>query len=135
MEGAQRKQLLIVEDEVPLARLLKTRLELLGYEVHTETHGKAGLAYAATHQLGLAILDVNLPDINGYEVSRELRKLYHPWVLPVLMLTVRDRPADQLRGFAHGADAYIAKPFDFGELVQTIGLLIGEVPVVPGPSA
>ncbi len=121
-----KKQILIVEDEEALARSLKVRLESIGYGVHTETHGKMALSYAAAHRPDLAILDVNLPDINGYEVSQQLRRQTHPWTLPVLMLTIKDRPVDQLRGFAHGADAYIIKPFDSTELFQTVAFLIGE---------
>lgn len=67
-----------------------------------------------------------LPDIDGYKVCRELRKIYRPWVLPVLMLTAKDKPVDKLRGFGHGADAYLTKPFDAGELLQTVRLLLGE---------
>ena len=129
MDAVRSKHILIVEDEEPLARMLQARLESIGYGVHTETHGKAGLEYAVSNRLDLVVLDVNLPDINGYEVCRELRKIYHSWVLPVLMLTIKDKPVDQLRGFAHGADAYIVKPFDSNELFQTVALLIGEASV------
>lgn len=123
---ATPKHILIVEDEETLARTVKMRLESLGYEVHTETYGRLGINYASEHRLDLVILDVNLPDINGYQVARELRKIYHPWVLPILMLTIKNEPVDQLRGFAHGADAYLTKPFDSGELFQTVALLTGQ---------
>ncbi|MBI4354824.1 MAG: response regulator [Candidatus Omnitrophica bacterium] len=126
MDTTHRKQILIVEDEVPLANLVKSRLESSGYEVHTETHGQAGLAYAADHRPDLVILDINLPDMNGNRVAQELRKLYHPWTLPILMLTINNKPIDQLRGFAHGADAYLTKPFDASELLKTVNLLSGE---------
>jgi two-component system sensor histidine kinase ChiS len=120
------KRILVVEDEVGLASVLKDRLESVGYEVQTETHGKAALAYATDNRVDLVILDVNLPDINGYQVARELRHLSHPWVLPILMLTVNDKPVDQLRGFAHGADAYLTKPFDSSELFDTVAFLTGQ---------
>jgi two-component system response regulator VicR len=129
-----RKHILIVEDEEPLARLIKERLETQGYEVTTEIHGKAALAFAADHRLDLAILDINLPDVNGFDVARELRRLYHPWVLPILMLTIKDKPIDQLRGFANGADAYMTKPFDSQELLHTVALLTGE-PALKGGAA
>jgi len=132
MGTMRRKRILIVEDEEALARTLKARLESVGYEVQTETHGKAALSYATAHPVDLAILDVNLPDINGYEVTRELRSLYHAWALPILMLTVKDRPVDQLRGLAHGADVYITKPFDSTELFQAVDLLTGGTAPVPG---
>lgn len=121
-----RKHILIVEDDEPLAHLLKMTLESEQCEVWMETRGTKALAYAAEHPLDLVILDLKLPDISGYEVAKALRKLYHPWVLPLLMLTGMDKPADQLRGFAHGADAYLTKPYEPEELMKTIGLLLGE---------
>ncbi len=121
-----RKRVLIVEDDEPLAHLLQLKLESEGFDVWTETRGTTALSYAAEHPLDLVILDLKLPDINGYEVAKELRKLYHPWVLPLLMLTGMDKPADQLRGFAHGADAYLTKPYEPDELSRTIALLLGE---------
>lgn len=126
MERARQKSILMVEDEEALAKLVKVELEAAGFEVVVKGCGKAALGYAAERQVDLAILDVNLPDINGYQVARELRRLHHPWALPILMLTVRDKPIDQLRGFAHGADAYLTKPFHTGELVETVAMLCGE---------
>ena len=129
MEGARRKQILIVEDEEALARYLKWELESAGFETQTALLGKAGLQYAAEHQVDLVILDLRLPDIHGYQVAQELRKLYHPWAVPILMLTALDQPIDQLRGFAHGAEAYLTKPCESSELLKTIGLLLGEQPL------
>ena len=131
MGRARHKSILIVEDEEGLAKLVKVELEDAGFEVAVQGCGKAALGYAADHEFDLAILDVNLPDINGYQVARELRRLHHPWALPILMLTVRDKPIDQLRGFAHGADAYLTKPFNTKELVNTVSTLCGE-PVSTG---
>lgn len=136
METRPRKRILVVEDEASLARTLKTRLESIGYDVHTVTYGREALSYAADRPLDLVLLDINLPDVNGYEVARELRQLHRPWRLPILMLTVKDKPVDQLRGFAHGADAYLTKPFDSAELFQAVALLTGEVkPSSDAPSA
>ena len=129
MEGARRKQILIVEDEEALARYLKWELESAGFEAQTALLGKAGLQYAAEHQVDLVILDLRLPDIHGYQVAQELRKLYHPWAVPILMLTALDQPIDQLRGFAHGAEAYLTKPCESSELLKTVGLLLGEQPI------
>ena len=120
------KQILIVEDEAALAKIVKWQLESAGYEVHAEGDGKSGLTWAAEHQPDLVIVDLRLPDISGYDVCRELRKLSTPWVLPILILTAMDKPVDELRGFAHGADAYLTKPFDANELRRTVTLLLGE---------
>ena len=129
MEALQaRKRILVVDDETALTRLLKLRLESLGYDVIAVGNGRDALLQAAEQPLDLVLLDVNLPDINGYQVAKELRKIHHPWALPILMLTMRDKPVDQLRGFAHGADAYLTKPFETAELFQAVSLLIGDAP-------
>ena len=119
-------RILIVEDEADMAGFLKERLTSAGYKVHTASSGKAGLSYAAEHESDLVILDLLLPDIHGYEVCKELRKLSNPWGQPILMLTAMAQPIDQLRGFAHGADAYLTKPFDSNELLKTVAMLLGE---------
>ena len=102
------------------------------YDVTVANSGRDGLAAAKASTPDVILLDIIMPDIDGYEVARELRKLYHPWTLPILMLTVKDRPVDQLRGFAHGADAYITKPFNSQELFQTVALLTGETAAMSG---
>lgn len=127
MAAINRKRILIVEDDQPLAELLALQLEEEGFEAHWEPRGATALNYASDHQLDLVILDLRLPDMSGYEVAKQLRQLYHPWVLPLLMLTGMDKPVDQLRGFAYGADAYLTKPYDPDELMRTISLLLGEV--------
>ena len=126
MSAGGRKKIVVVEDEEKISAVLASQLELMGYDVHTETHGTAALRYAAEYQPDLVILDVKLPDVSGYVVCKELRKLYHRWVVPVLMITVMDQPIDQLRGFAHGADAYVTKPFDLTEVTETVARLLGE---------
>lgn len=126
MALTSRKRILIVEDDQPLAELLALQLEEEGFDAHWESRGKAALKFASDHQLDLVILDLRLPDMSGYEVAKQLRQLYHPWILPLLMLTGMDKPVDQLRGFAHGADAYLTKPYNSDELMKTISLLLGE---------
>lgn len=129
MQETARRQVLIVEDEKGVAEVLKRRLESSGYATHTVARGKDALCYAAEHRADLIILDVMLPDLSGYEVSRELRKLHHRWDMPILMLTALSQPVDELRGFAHGADAYLTKPYEPTELLQTVALLLGQASV------
>ncbi len=124
MKEAVKRRLLVVEDDEPLAHLLKLQLESEGFEVHTETRGRSAMSYAADNPVDLVILDLRLPDVSGYDVCRELRKIYNPWAVPVLMLTALAEPIDQLRGFAHGADAYLTKPCEPAELMKTIHLLL-----------
>ena len=129
MVETTRKQILLVEDDRALAETMKRVLEFEGFEVAIEATGASALARAAEARPDVIILDLKLPDIHGYQVCKELRKLYHYWVVPVLMLTGMDQPIDQLRGFAYGADAYLTKPCDSKELLKTIHLLLGELSV------
>jgi len=126
MEELRRKQILVVEDEEPLARYLSWELQAAGFDAHLESSGAGALQYAAERRPDLVILDLRLPDVHGYQVCRELRRLYTPWAVPILMLTAMDRPIDQLRGFAYGAEAYLTKPYEPAELLKTISLLLGE---------
>ena len=121
-------EILVVEDERAAAQLLKLNLESAGFGIHAENTGEAAVRYAADHQPDLAILDLKLPDISGYEVCRKLRKMYPE--LPTLMLTGLSEPVDQLRGFAYGADAYLTKPFELKELLKIISALMGKWPRV-----
>ena len=122
---AQRQQrILVVEDDEPLANLLKRVLEGIGHQVKMANSGAAAIREATATRPDLVILDVNLPDTSGFDVCRILRNLYHPSILPVLMFTGLNQPIDQLRGFAHGADAYLTKPCEMSELVGTVGVLL-----------
>lgn len=124
MRDDDPRWILVVEDEEDIAQLLKLRLESYGFSVRTASNGKEAIRYATEKEPDLVILDVNLPDMSGYLVCRELRKRYGHWTPPILMLTAMDQPIDQLRGFAYGTDVYLTKPFDTGELMKTVGLLL-----------
>ncbi len=122
----RRKRLLVVEDETPIARVLALHLSSVGYEVEAVGTGNAAVTYAAGHSIDLVLLDLRLPDMDGYDVCKQLRKSHTSWDLPIVMVTALDQPANQLRGFAHGADAYITKPFHLSEICETVALLLGE---------
>ena len=126
MATKPRQRILVIEDDEALVKLLRSILELAGYEVHAVRCGMTALDCVTDAQPALVILDLGLPDMNGYEVSRKLRQCFHPWSLPILMLTGMDKPVDQLRGFASGADAYLTKPCDPPELLKTVALLLGQ---------
>ena len=131
MDASERKRVLVVDDEPKITRLLKSYLESSGYEVDAQLSGMAALDAAKEHQPDLVILDLKLPDISGYEVSDHLREVYTQDTVPILMLTSMDRPEDREKGFAHGANAYMSKPFDFGEVaVQVDQLLRGIGPAL-----
>ncbi len=126
MAVASQERILVVEDEADLAASLTARLEAVGYAVHTERSGSEALRYAAHHRPDLVILDVQLPDVCGYEVCEQLRRAVPHAELPVLMFSVMDTPADEMRGFASGADAYLPKRCRPTDLLQTIAQLLRE---------
>ena len=118
------ERILLVEDEEDVALVLKTRLEAVGYDVHTETFGSTAVSYAVEHQPDLVILDIRLPDLGGYEVCQELRRFYGRGHLPILMFTVLEGLNDDIRGFASGADAYLNKRCAPNRLLATVNQLL-----------
>jgi len=127
MYPQEPRRILVVEDEPDVAALLRSRLESHGYEVCVEGGGRAAVAQAQVLRPDLVILDLMLPDMDGFAVSEELRHLYRPWSVPVLMLTARSQARDKLHGYAAGADAYLTKPYDAAELLSTVERLLGQV--------
>jgi DNA-binding response OmpR family regulator len=127
MMEESRPRILIVEDDEALARLVRSHLERAGYDAHVEHRGRPALVFAAEHRTDLVILDLVLPDLSGYEVCLELRRLYHPWILPVVMLTALNQPKDKLHGFSHGAEAYLVKPVATSELLSTVEDMLSRV--------
>jgi DNA-binding response OmpR family regulator len=125
MDSGVKRKILIIEDEEKIASLMASYLKASGYDVRTAPTGAAGLACASEHAIDLVILDLRLPDLGGYQVAEELRRHYHAWAMPILMVTAMDQPIDRLRGFAHGADGYLTKPFHLPELGETIDMLLG----------
>jgi two-component system, OmpR family, response regulator len=122
--GAMR--VLVVEDDVKLARALERGLGLDGYTVETARTGDDGLALAVTTDFDAIVLDVMLPGLDGFAVCEALRAR-QVWT-PVLMLTARTGVADRIRGLDGGADDYLVKPFDFGELCARIRGLVRRGP-------
>jgi len=118
------KTVLVVDDEEKITRMLTRFLESLGYQVQARNCGQEALDYAVEHKPDLVVLDVRLPDVSGFEVSNRLRQVYTHEALPILMLSAMDRGEDRDMGFESGADVYMSKPFEFGELSQTIETLI-----------
>ena len=123
-EESQKPRVLIVEDDVALARQVQGHLQRAGLDVHVENEGKPALAFAAEHRIDLVVLDVMLPDMSGYDVCSELRRIYHPWILPVVMMTALGEPKNKLLGFGHGADAYLTKPVATEELISTVRTML-----------
>ena len=112
----EKVTLLIVEDDVDVAEMLSAYLQAQGYEVHTVQWGEDGLRAAQSTLPDLIILDIRLPDIDGFEVARRLREQRKTRDIPILFLTERRERSDRLRGLQLNAEDYITKPFDIQEL-------------------
>jgi CheY-like chemotaxis protein len=109
-------QILIVEDDVDLAEMLDTLFQGLGYEILTTPYGEEALTLCEEKMPELVILDINLPDMDGYEVYRRLRDSSLTKHIAVIFLTQRNLKNDKLMGLELGAADYITKPFDIEEL-------------------
>src|SRR5215475_9371924 len=113
--SAPKKTILIIEDEPHIVLGLKDSLEFEGFRVITATKGRDGIALARAESPDAVILDLMLPDVNGYAVCEEIRR----WntLVPILMLTARSQETDKIRGLDAGADDYVTKPFSVNELI------------------
>ena len=114
-------RILIVEDEIRLAETLGQIMEEQHYQADVVNDGADGLDYALSGQYDLVLLDVMLPKLDGYEVARRLRAAHIS--TPILMLTARDDTGDKITGLDCGADDYMTKPFDSGELLARVRAL------------
>jgi two-component system, OmpR family, copper resistance phosphate regulon response regulator CusR len=121
-------RLLIIEDEVKTANSIRQGLEENGYLIDTAYNGSDGLRYARKGNHDLIICDVILPEYNGMELCRTLRN--ENIQTPVLMLTALSSVSDKIEGFDSGADDYLAKPFDFLELLARVKSLLKRNPQI-----
>ena len=110
-------RILIVEDEVAIADLEKDYLELSGCEVEIENDGKSGLERALNEDFDLFILDLMLPEVDGFEICRQIREKKNT---PILMVSAKKDDIDKIRGLGLGADDYVTKPFSPSELVARV---------------
>ena len=111
-----KQKILIVEDDLDVAEMVTAYFRAQGYEVTTVNWGEDGVRACQTTHPDLAILDIRLPDIDGYEVARRLRHDRRTAHVPIIFLTEKRERADKLQGLELGADDYITKPFDIQEL-------------------
>jgi len=114
-------KILLVEDEERLASFIRKGMSAEGYEVDVAYDGRIGLSLFRRDHHDIILLDVNLPQINGFELCRLIRS--EDEAVPVLMLTALDSLADKSDGFNAGADDYLAKPFEFQELLLRVRAL------------
>ncbi|NJC67097.1 response regulator transcription factor [Planosporangium flavigriseum] len=119
---ASAGRLLIVDDEANIRALLSAALRLTGFEVRVASGGREALAAAADFAPDLVVLDVMLPDLDGFAVAQRLRAADPP--VPVLFLTARDAVEDRISGLAVGGDDYVTKPFSLEEVVLRIRAIL-----------
>jgi two-component system, OmpR family, response regulator len=117
-----RGRILVVDDEPAITDLLATALRYTGYAVQTAATGSEALEQASRSAPDLIVLDVMLPDIDGFEVCRRLRA--DGDFVPVIFLTARDAEDDRVTGFVRGGDDYVTKPFSLQELTLRINALL-----------
>ncbi len=118
---ATKPDVLIVDDEIQIRRLLRLTLETAGYRVREAETGALGLNEIAVQPPEVVVLDLSLPDMSGLEVLRRLREWSQ---LPVLILSVRDGEAEKIAALDAGADDYLTKPFGGGELLARLRVLL-----------
>jgi two-component system OmpR family response regulator len=115
-------RVLVVDDEANIRALLSATLRLTGYDVRVAGGGHEALVAAAEFEPDLVVLDVMLPDLDGFEVAQRLRSSGQP--VPVLFLTARDAVEDRISGLAAGGDDYVTKPFNLEEVVLRIRAIL-----------
>lgn len=114
--------ILIVEDDSDLSELIKIQLTDNDYEVEQALNGRIALQKALENKYSLIILDIMLPEVDGFEICKSVRKENHQ--VPILMLTAKAEEVDKIMGLEYGADDYLTKPFSIKELVARVKALI-----------
>jgi DNA-binding response OmpR family regulator len=125
MSGNGRPVVLVADDDPDILSLVALRLQRSGYDVLTAGDGEEALAAALEHGPDLALLDVMMPKLDGYEVTERLRASDSTRHMPVILLTARVQEADIARGIEAGADDYVEKPFSTLELRDRVQAALG----------
>jgi DNA-binding response OmpR family regulator len=123
-ELTRRPLVLIADDDEDILQLLAFRLERAGYEIVQAHNGKQALRLALDLKPAIAVLDVTMPGLDGYEVTRELRRNTVTSTMPIILLTARAQAQDVAGGMAAGADDYVKKPFDARDLTERVDRLL-----------
>jgi len=114
------KKLLLIEDDPSMVKIIQSLIKQLGFEFDVATDGLEGLQKARSLNPDLIILDIMLPKLDGYKISRFLKFDEQYQHIPIIMLTAKSDQKDQTTGKATGANAYITKPFNKQDLIKTI---------------
>ena len=117
-------KILIVDDDKSIVELVKVNLEMHGYQVFTALNALTGIAIAQQESLDLIILDLMMPEVDGFTACQRLRQIDSTKDIPILMLTALSRTEDKVSGFNAGADDYLTKPFELTELYVRVRALL-----------
>jgi len=120
VKDGQTARILVIDDEAMLRRIIQAHLSRANYETITAANGAEGIELARRERPALILLDVMMPEMNGYEVARVLRSDWATSQIPIIMLTAKHATEDKMVGLEAGANDYITKPFDSGELLARI---------------
>ena len=123
-----KANVLIIDDEPDLVELLKYNLAKEGYKVEFAFNGFDGLRASEVFKPDLLILDIMLPDINGYEVCKRMKRTANFSAVPVIFLSAKQEEVDKVLGFESGAEDYITKPFSVAELLARVRTILKRVP-------
>ena len=124
-------KILVVDDDVAINELIKVNLELAGYKVIQANDGIKGFALAKQEAPSLVILDVMMPDVDGFTVAKRIRKNEETKDTPILMLTALSQINDKVKGFNIGVDDYLVKPFELEELLVRVRALLKRTNQIP----
>lgn len=122
--STEKKTILVVEDDPDSRNAICTIVESLGFEHVSFASGKEALAQLRNLRIDLALLDIMMPEMDGYELLAEMRKIESLKSLPVIMVTAKDQDSEVLEGYRYGADYYIPKPFTAQQLGYGIKLFL-----------
>ena len=128
-------KILVIDDDVAINELIKINLELQGYEAIQAFNGVEGFAKAKQEEPALIILDVMMPEVDGFTVAQRIRQYPDLSDVPILMLTALSQLNDKVNGFNIGVDDYLTKPFEIDELIVRVRALLKRTKQIPKSSA
>lgn len=128
-------KILVIDDDLAINELIKVNLELCGYKVVQAYDGVKGFALCKQERPSLVILDVMMPDVDGYTVAQRIRKNDETQYIPILMLTALSQINDKVKGFDIGVDDYLVKPFEMEELQVRVRALLKRTHQIPASAS